>query len=215
MIDPPRPPADAKDWTWVIQNPCPECGFDPSEIIPEQLADHLRRTATRWDEVLARPGTRVRPTENVRSPLEYAAHTRDVYRIFTDRARLMLVESRPDFANWDQNATAVEERYWEADPADVAMDIRDNSARAAAVFASVSADQLERVRPSSKGSICTVRTLGVYLLHDLVTIFMMSAAELGTRGSAGQAGLAQGAHPRHRMVCVGGIVPHRPRGRGR
>jgi len=168
MIDPPRPPADPKRWTWVIQNPCPECGFDPAEIIPEQLADHLRRTATRSDEVLARPGTRVRPTEIVWSPPEYAVHVRDVYRIFADRARLMLVESRPSFANWDQNATAVEERYWEADPADVAIDIRDNSARAAAVFASVSAEQWERVGQRSHGSMFTVRTLGVYVLHDLV-----------------------------------------------
>ncbi|PVY29285.1 hypothetical protein C7458_10631 [Williamsia muralis] len=23
---------DTKNWTWVLERPCPDCGFDPSEI---------------------------------------------------------------------------------------------------------------------------------------------------------------------------------------
>ncbi len=49
------------------------------------------------------------------SPLEYACHVRDVFPLFDERLVLMLAQDGPQYANWDQDATAVE-RYAEQDP---------------------------------------------------------------------------------------------------
>ena len=165
---PATPPTDDKDWTWVIQQPCPECGYDPGTIPTEQIPDGLRRAAARWQLVLQRPDITLRPSPQVWSPLEYAAHVRDVYVIMGDRAELMLTESEPTFPNWDQDATALENRYWEADPATVAAEIAVAAERTAAVFGTVSPDQWDRNGFRSNSAVFTVRTLGIYCLHDLV-----------------------------------------------
>ena len=28
---------DTKDWTWVLDRPCPECGFDPARVTADRL----------------------------------------------------------------------------------------------------------------------------------------------------------------------------------
>jgi len=162
------PPTDDKDWTWAIQQTCPECGYDPSSVRAEQLPDDLLQAATRWQLVLQRPGITHRPSPQVWSPLEYAAHVVDVYLIMGDRAELMLRESEPTFPNWDQDTTALEKRYWEADPATVAVEIGAAAERTAGVFAAVRPEKWERIGYRSNGAVFTVRTLGIYCLHDLV-----------------------------------------------
>ena len=47
---------------------------------------------------------------------------RDVFRLFDRRLHLMLDEDDPTFANWDQDETAVADRYGEQDPATVVGD---------------------------------------------------------------------------------------------
>ena len=44
---------DDKDWTWVLERPCPECGFDASTLAPESIAPLLRANA---DDLGAHPG---------------------------------------------------------------------------------------------------------------------------------------------------------------
>ena len=34
---------DAKDWTWVLERPCPECGLDTSSFTREQIPAMLDR----------------------------------------------------------------------------------------------------------------------------------------------------------------------------
>jgi len=165
---PATPPNDDKDWTWVISEPCPECGFDPTVVSASQLSDALRDAGTRWRQVPQLPGADRRPSPQVWSPLEYAAHVRDVYSIMGNRAELMLTESAPTFPNWDQDATALQMRYWDADPVVLADEIAQAAARTAAVFGAVSAEQWERTGYRSNGAVFTVRTLGIYCLHDLV-----------------------------------------------
>ena len=73
---------DAKDWTWVLHRTCPECGFD-TRSFPRAAVPHLlHENAAAWSAVLVRPGDlRRRPRPDVWSPLEYACHVRDVFRI--------------------------------------------------------------------------------------------------------------------------------------
>ena len=46
-----------------------------------------------------------------------------MYLLYRIRLLLMLREDDPLFANWDQDATAVEERYLEQDPAAVSCQL--------------------------------------------------------------------------------------------
>jgi hypothetical protein len=122
----------------------------------------------RWQSALARPQARVRPAPDVWSVVEYGCHTRDVFRIFATRVRLMLDEDDPTFANWDQDKTAVAERYFEQDPAAVSEQLAVAGAEIAAVFDGVRDDQRSRRGLRSNGSRFTVDSIGAYFLHDVV-----------------------------------------------
>jgi hypothetical protein len=159
---------DDKDWTWVLQRPCPECGFDPSTVAAASIADSVRATVPRWTSALTRPDARLRPAPAVWSALEYGAHVRDVFRLFDERLRLMLDEDDPLFANWDQDATAVADRYDLQDPAVVSDELAAAAATVAAHYDAVPGSAWDRPGRRSNGSVFTVRTLGVYLLHDVL-----------------------------------------------
>ena len=102
---------DTKDWTWVLRERCPDCGFDASAVDPVDLPALLRDTVPGFTAALADDDARVRPADNVWSPLEYACHVRDVHLLFDLRLRQMLSDDDPLFANWDQDETAVAEDY--------------------------------------------------------------------------------------------------------
>jgi len=159
---------DDKDWTWVLRRPCPECGFDPSGVDASAVGATVRATVPRWASALARPDVAQRPAPAVWSPLEYGAHVRDVFRLFDERLRLMLDEEDPLFANWDQDATAVADRYDLQDPAVVSDELASAATTIAADYDAVPDDAWERPGRRSNGSVFTVRTLGVYLLHDVL-----------------------------------------------
>jgi hypothetical protein len=159
---------DTKDWTWVLSEPCPDCGFDPAEVAAENLAELIHENARGWYGALDGPDAAVRPAPNVWSPLEYACHVRDVHQIFAERLTLMLEQDDPQFANWDQDVTAIESRYAAQDPATVSVELVEAAADAAAIYAGVAPDQWQRPGRRSNGSIFTVETLGRYHLHDVV-----------------------------------------------
>ncbi len=159
---------DTKDWTWVLDRPCPECGYDAATTDPSGVGDAVRAAVPRWQAALARPDARRRPQPTVWSPLEYGAHVRDVLRIFDERLRLMLAQDDPLFANWDQDATAVAERYDLQDPAVVSDELAAAAAVIAADFDAVPADAWDRPGRRSNGSVFTVASFAVYFLHDVV-----------------------------------------------
>jgi hypothetical protein len=159
---------DTKDWTWVIEKRCPECGFDAAAVSLADLPDLVRGNAAAWPAVLGRPDVRHRPEPGTWSPLEYGCHVRDACRIFTDRLRLMLTVDDPLFANWDQDATAIDQAYADQDPRQVATDLVRNADEVADGFAAVRPEQWSRTGRRSNGSVFTVATLARYFAHDPV-----------------------------------------------
>lgn len=159
---------DTKDWTWVIEKRCPECGFDAAAVSLADLPDLVRGNAAAWPAVLSRPDVRQRPEPGTWSPLEYGCHVRDACRVFTDRLRLMLTADDPPFANWDQDATAIEQAYADQDPRQVAADLVRNADEFAEEFGAVRPDQWDRTGRRSNGSVFTVATLARYFAHDPV-----------------------------------------------
>ncbi len=160
---------DTKDWTWVLDRRCPECGLDAGRVDPGEVPAMLRANAAAWQSVLTgAEDPRPRPREDVWSPLEYGCHVRDVFRIFDQRLALMLGTDDPLFPNWDQDATAVADRYEEQDPATVAAELLDAAQTLAGRFDSVTGSDWDRTGSRSDGARFTVTSFARYFIHDPV-----------------------------------------------
>ncbi|MBA2609946.1 MAG: DinB family protein [Actinobacteria bacterium] len=160
---------DDKDWTWVLERQCDECEFDASVTATADVAQMTRDASAQWVELLTtRVDVTTRPRLDVWSPLEYGCHVRDVYRVYTKRLRRMLNEDGPHYENWDQDKTAVEDRYSEQDPVAVAVDIRDEGTTLANLFDSIEGEQWERAGFRSDGAAFTIDTISRYFVHDVV-----------------------------------------------
>ena len=120
----PRPPfaiePDTKDWTWVLHEPCPECGFAAQRGRRAVRRRAGRAPPSRWQAVLARPEAAVpaRAHDLVAAGVRLPRPRRlpGVHRA----GRWMLRRDDPVFPNWDQDAAAVSGRYHVQDPALVA-----------------------------------------------------------------------------------------------
>lgn len=154
----------------MIERPCQQCGFDSAAFALDELPALLRANAATWAQVLdGEPAAlRRRPEPTVWSALEYGCHVRDVYRLYTWRLQLMLTQDDPDFENWDQDRTAVEERYDLAEPGEVRRELLEAVEPLAVGFAAVGGEQWQRRGRRSDGAVFTVETFARYLLHDPV-----------------------------------------------
>jgi len=159
---------DTKDWTWVLDRVCEECGYDARSVSRPDVPLRVRANAADWLQVLATPEVRRRPRPQIWSPLEYGCHVRDVFRIFDQRLQLMLEEPDPLFANWDQDETALADRYWEQDPVVVSHDLLEAADAIARRFAAVTDAQWDRTGRRSDGASFTVDSFARYFLHDPV-----------------------------------------------
>lgn len=159
---------DDKDWTWVLERVCPECGADVRSFTREAIGAMVRANAAEWGAVLDRPADhlRRRPRPDKWSPLEYAAHVRDVYDLYLFRLNLMLTEDGPHYPNWDQDDTAVSERYHEQTPSDVRRDLVASANALADRWDRVAGDDWARTGYRSDGAAFTVETFARYLIHD-------------------------------------------------
>lgn len=159
---------DTKDWTWVLERPCAECGADVSRWSVPDLAATLREGSLNWGALLSGPDAAHRPASERWSALEYACHVRDVHRVMARRVGLLLSQDDPVFENWDQDATAEQEGYAEQDPAVVDAELVEAAAEASAAYAATTPEQWLRPGRRSNGSRFTVLSLGRYHLHDLL-----------------------------------------------
>ena len=164
--DPAVPVPDDKDWTWILDRHCPDCGF-VADIDRDRIPARILGDAATWQEVLDREDALVRPSAQVWSPSEYACHVRDLYEVFRGRLQRMLTEDNPQFANWDQDETALERRYWDQDITELRGQIEKNANAWAALYESVTGPAWDRVGTRSNGSEFTVNSLALYGLHDV------------------------------------------------
>ena len=160
--------SDDKDWTWVLDALCEECGFEVRYFPREDISSLICASVGEWllvlesDEALLR----TRPRPDRWSALEYAAHVRDVFDLYDYRLGLMLAEDDPHYPNWNQDVTAIEKDYASEDPARVAGELAEVGRRLARRFDRVSGDAWERTGFRSDGAAFTVETFARYLIHD-------------------------------------------------
>jgi DinB superfamily len=161
---------DTKDWTWVLQRRCPECGFEAGTVQRDHVGTLIREIARAWRDVLIRDAAavRARPSHDRWSALEYGCHVRDVFRRFRERLTLLLTEEDPIFADWDQDRAAIEDRYHEQDPARVAEELQVAARKLADAFDIVAGAQWQRTGGRADGARFTVESFARYLVHDSV-----------------------------------------------
>jgi hypothetical protein len=88
--------------------------------------------------------------------------------LYDQRLSLMLTEDGPQFPNWDQDATAIADRYSEQDPVPVARELAAAADVIVAHFAGLAPDQWQRAGSRSDGAHFTVESFARYLIHDPV-----------------------------------------------
>ncbi len=164
-----QPEPDTKDWTWILDRRCPECGLSVGSLDPDSVADRAEAAAGEWMQILtSNPAVDRRPQPAVWSPLEYGAHVRDVYQLADARIGLMLSEDDPTFENWDQDETALTDDYAEQDPDLVAEQLMAAAVTLVGRLRSLEESQLERTGRRSDGAEFSVLTFARYILHDLL-----------------------------------------------
>ena len=160
-----QPPPDTRDWTFVINNGCQQCGFEPQPA--EQTGARLRATIPRWQLALSRPDAASRSVPAVWSVLEYGCHVRDVCQLYRQRLAWMLEQDDPLFENWNQDVAAIDRHYHQQDPVEVGRAFAAEAEAAAAGFDALRPEQWARPGRRSNGSVFTIGTFAVYFLHDI------------------------------------------------
>ncbi|WP_203567769.1 DinB family protein [Aestuariimicrobium ganziense] len=165
----PPPPPDTKDWSWVVDRGCSDCGFQPEkpfgDLVPE-FAAATRAIIERLGDFDARD----RPDRETWSPTEYAAHVRDVHLVMNSRLELIHEgQGEPvHFQDWDQNEAAIEGDYVDMSPQLVATSLRDTLRWSVGKWSGVPDRELRWEGRRSDGVTFTVETLCRYLTHDTV-----------------------------------------------
>jgi hypothetical protein len=134
-----------------------------------QLPDAVRAVARRWHLFLATTddaALRRRPRVDRWSALEYAAHTRDVLRVFTERVELAVAADNPQFGWWDHENAVVNERYNAQDPDAVAAVLESNADLLATVLTAVPSDGWARTGTRRDRETFTVAGLARFALHE-------------------------------------------------
>ncbi len=161
---------DGRDWTFVLQTSCDECGVDVRDLDDRELAGLVRSAGRTWqlllDEHADDAAISTRPAPDTWSPVEYAEHVRDVLRRYRDRTLLMLSEDDPLFADWDPDTSAV--RYGRTDARTVGAELVAAADALAAVYDGLGATALARPGRRSDGASFSVGSMGRYMLHDVL-----------------------------------------------
>jgi hypothetical protein len=121
---------------------CAECGFDSTHLtVPDAVAG-LRSMGRRWRELFdgaSDEALRRRPAPEVWSPLEYAAHTRDILGLFVGGVAAVLAGERPVYPAVEPDPPGFDHGYNDLDPQTVLGEL--------AGYADRLADAAEAARP--------------------------------------------------------------------
>jgi hypothetical protein len=164
------PEHDEKDWTWVLEQPCPECGFVSAEFDLAEVGFAIRFNARAWVALLEGDEAELRAHRRADrwSDLEYGAHVRDVFDLYLERFGLMLTFDDPLYPNWDQNQAAIIGAYNGQTPHVVALDLAAAAGSLADAFEAVAAVGWGRTGRRSDEASFTVESFARHLVHDPV-----------------------------------------------
>ncbi len=113
---------------------CAECGFDGEHLMTGDAITALRSMGRRWRELfkdVPDEKLRQRPEPEVWSPLEYAAHTRDVIALVGRGMNEVLKGSEPSFPAIEPDPPGEDHGYNVLDPSEVLDQLASEAERMA------------------------------------------------------------------------------------
>ena len=167
---------------------CQECGLDRSTVGPREAITTLLSLPARYTSVLGRlvragDLATKRPSENVWSATEYAAHTADAMWFICDRAALILREDDPVLPRFgDPDGRD----YSAVQPEDAIKLFMDAALKLAETLEGAEPADWDRAGHNELGSATLLNTAtygvheGVHHLHDMERV----AAQLLSRSEA-------------------------------
>lgn len=164
--DPVPVPPETRDWSFVLRSGCEECGWQP-RADAAALRQAWDAAIQAWPAVPVAEGAQRRPDASTWSPVEYAAHARDMIRLLGIRLSSMLAEYDPEFTNWDGDVANVVRRDWSTDARALAEDLARAGREVAAVLDTLTAPMLERRGHRGDGMPFSVLSLWQYTDHDV------------------------------------------------
>lgn len=142
---------------------CEECGFDNTQYSEADLVALIAKQAETFPAALdgvPQDQLAARPSLEVWSALEYAAHQRDVIAWYADRIERALTENRPQFTGYDFSVPSV---VTDDDGAEIAVLATEMSDR----LRSLDDSQWQRVGIGSiDGDERDVRNLASRVAHE-------------------------------------------------
>lgn len=145
---------------------CIECGFDWEGPLGD-LSEQLGRMPHEFEDALAgrdEAELRKRPEASIWSPLEYAAHTRDVLAWYEERIRRVLTVDRPQLSAVGWSAATKEREATSL----VLMGLAEATTALCHRFESLSPGEWKRVGIGSEGDERSVLMLARRAVHEAV-----------------------------------------------
>ena len=161
-------------WQWAKAQTdrCPQCGHHPAAMERDELGPVLMQQAESWRVFLTQADDaelRVKPAPGIFSPIQYAAHVRDIQRVYGDRILLMLREDDPVFPQFNPDE-GTWNGYNQLDPAALADDLEAQARRLAGILEELEAEDWARTMTRDGGNDgvyqFTVAGLASYAVHE-------------------------------------------------
>jgi hypothetical protein len=160
-------------WTRIQAEACPQCGDEPAALPVEELGPLVVERAAAWRAFLEEADeeyVRRIPEPGVFSPLQYAAHVRDILRVYTDRMVLGAEQDAPTVPIF-QPPQEVWEEYNRSGIDEMAADLEAQAARLAEVGASLDPAAWSRIVVNDRGQYgvytFTLRGLACNATHEV------------------------------------------------
>ncbi|MFJ2620986.1 DinB family protein [Glutamicibacter sp. NPDC087344] len=159
---------DDKDWTFVLQEKCNECGAEVSGVSVNSVVAQLPEVVQRYRSVLDRPNARTRSSATRWSDQEYVVHVAEMFEIMSGRLDLMLDQHEPTFPNWDQDVAADQGNYNTLSTSQAVDKLQAAAQTYGGKLANIAPEKYSRKGMRSNGSAFTVESLTQYAWHDVV-----------------------------------------------
>jgi hypothetical protein len=175
--------AEGWDWVRVQTDPCPQCGHDPARIPVGELGAAGVAEALAWRQYLSEVAParlRDQPAPGVWSPMQYAAHVRDMFRVFGERIVLAVDDDNPSVPSFVPTGAEFD-TFNDLEPATVAAEIQAQAGRLAAILAGCRAGDWDRTVMRDGVDRFTVGGLGRFAVHEAHHHLLDVNGQLGAR----------------------------------
>jgi hypothetical protein len=178
------------DWTRIQRDPCPQCGHHPAALPPSALGELAVESALAWREFLLEADDaylRAIPEPGVFSPLQYAAHVRDILRVYSDRMVLGVEQDSPTVPIFNP-PQEVFESYNRLDTQELAADLEAQARRLAEIVDNMDPSNWTRIVVNDRGQYgvytFTIAGLGCNAAHEVHHHLLDAKGTLGASASS-------------------------------